>query len=87
MATMKRSIAISALFVAWLGGATSVPLQDAQAGSVVDQVDPLNSDPNDPGNLLGEIERRNAKLKALSRPRGRSATKCKKKRDGKCWGG
>ena len=65
MGIMRPSIVISALTAVWLGGAALVSAQDAQAGSVADQADPLSSDPNDPGNLLREIQRQDANREAL----------------------
>lgn len=81
---MKSSIAISALLAVWLGGANLVMAQDARTGSVTDQVDPLSSDPSDPGNLLREIEKRNDKWKTLNGLRGRSDARCKKMLSRKC---
>jgi hypothetical protein len=83
----KRWITIAALLVAWFGGITLVSVQSVQAGSVSAQVDPLSSDPRDPGNLLREIESRDAKWQALSRSRATTLTKCRKKGNRKCSGG
>jgi len=60
MATMKSAIAISIMLATLLCWPTFTLAQDTRTGSVDNHVDPLSSDPTDPGNLLREIQKRDA---------------------------
>ena len=76
---MKSSIAISIILAGLLGEANLVMAQDNRAGSVNNHVDPLSSDPSDPGNLLRESQKRDAQWRSLSGLRARSVKRCKKR--------
>jgi len=62
---MRWTIAIAVLIVPLLCGPTSVAAQNARAGADVSRGDPFSSDPNDPGNVLRDVERMDAEREAL----------------------
>lgn len=61
----RSSLAWAVVLVGLLDWSSPAIAQDARAAAGTSQGDPLCSDPNDPGNLLRDIDRQDAEKKAL----------------------
>jgi porin len=65
MAIMKSSIAISVVLTGLLSWSSLAMAQNTRTSSSHHQGDPLSSDPQDPGNVLREVEQFDAEREAL----------------------
>lgn len=62
---MRLVLAISLMIALLVGASPNVAAQRASTDSRVSQGDPLSSDPNDPGNILREVDQAEAEREAL----------------------
>ena len=62
---MRLVLAISVMIALLLGAPPNVAAQSTQTDSSVSQGDPLSSDPNDPGNILREVDQAEVEREAL----------------------
>jgi len=77
---MKSAAAVSVILAILLSWPTFALAQDTRTAPNIDQGDPLSSDPTDPGNLLREIEKRDARWAAAHSGRQARSDRSYKKR-------
>ena len=65
MATMKMRIIVVVIVTGLLSWPTFAAAQSTRASPNADQGSPFSSNPEDPGNVLGEVERQDAEREAL----------------------